>query len=55
MTNEEAIKIINHLPNDKPWEVKALAMAIQALKNHMDYDQGFKDGIKYALERTELE
>ena len=31
MTNSEAIKIINHLPNYKPWEVEALAMAIKAL------------------------
>ena len=34
---------------------EALDMAIQALENHMDYDKGFKDGIKYAMEHTELE
>ena len=33
MTNKEAIKIINHLPNNKPWEVEALAMAIKALES----------------------
>jgi hypothetical protein len=32
MTNEEAIKIINNMPNYKPWEVEALALAIKALE-----------------------
>ena len=36
MTNEEAIKIINHLPNNKPWEVEALAMAIKSLESQID-------------------
>ena len=32
MTNTEARKIINNMPNSKPWEVEALAMAIKALE-----------------------
>lgn len=66
MTNKEAIKIINNMPNYKPWEVEALALAIKALEHYElsgrqiersyemeytdGYNQGWKDGRK-ALEQ----
>ena len=64
MTIDEAIKILSKVT--LAYEIgkvtitqreinEALDMAIQALENHMDYDKGFKDGIKYAMEHTELE
>ena len=61
MTIDEAIELLKNtdshgLPSGYVGNYsEAIKMAIQALENHMDYDKGFKDGIKYAMEHTELE
>ena len=59
MTNEEAIKRLKEARTTiQPFRYvdEAIDYAIQALESHLDrYDKGFKDGIKYAMEHTELE
>ena len=39
MTNREASKILNFLPNNKPWEVEALAMAIKLLDREAMWEE----------------
>lgn len=64
MTNKNEMKCVldflNELKTNIHWDntrIKYIDIAIEAVEEDKEkiYDQGFKDGIKYALNHTELD